>query len=153
MAGKTLAVNKRAKFDFELLETFEAGLQLLGTEVKSIKAGHISIKGSFVTIHDSAAILTNATIPAWQPKNTFESYDPTRPRKLLLKKAELNTIIGSKQTAGLTIIPVRVYMTRGKIKLEIALAKGKKKHDKKQAKKEADIMRETDRILRGKESE
>ncbi|MEX1112114.1 MAG: SsrA-binding protein SmpB [Candidatus Andersenbacteria bacterium] len=151
MKGKTLSVNKRAKFDYELLETFEAGLQLLGTEVKSIKAGHMSIKGSFVTIYNSEALLTNATIPAWQPKNTPESYEPTRPRKLLLNKGELNHLIGSKQTKGLTIIPVRVYMKGGRVKLEIALAKGKKKHDKKQAKKEADIQRETDRIIRGKE--
>lgn len=151
MAGKNLAINRRASFDFELREKFEAGIQLLGVEVKSVKAGHISIKGSFVTIHNNEAYLTNATIPAWQPSNTPESYDPTRSRKLLLHKEELSHLISGKQTQGLTIVPIRAYNKGGTIKLEIALAKGKKKHDKKQAKREADIQRDVDRIIRGKE--
>ena len=81
---KTLAYNKRAKFDYDLVETIEAGISLMGTEVKSVKAGHMSLKGAFVTIHNNEAYLTNATIPAWQPKNTPADYDPMRSRKLLL---------------------------------------------------------------------
>lgn len=150
--GKDLAFNKRALFDYEALETFEAGLSLLGTEVKSVKAGHMSLKGAFVTIHNEEAMLTNATIPPWQVKNAPADYDPTRPRHLLLKKSELKTLIGVRKNQGLTIIPIRVYNGRsGKIKLQIALAKGKKLYNKKEAKKEQDIKRDVDRILRGKE--
>lgn len=152
MARKALAYNKRAKFDYELLETMEAGLSLLGTEVKSVKAGHMSLKGAFVTIHDDQAFLTNATIPPWQPKNTPSDYDPTRPRRLLLKKSDLKHLIGSRKSKGLTIVPIRAYNKRGKVKLEIALARGKKQYEKKQQKKEADIKRDVERMLRGKEN-
>jgi SsrA-binding protein len=148
---KALAYNRRIKFDYEVIEKFEAGLSLLGTEVKSVKAGNISLKGSFVTIHNNEAYLTNATIPPWQPKNTGEDYDPARPRKLLIKSSELKSIVGSKKTKGLTLVPIRVYNKGSRIKLEVALAKGKKKYEKKQAKKERDIQREVDRIIRGKE--
>lgn len=147
---KDLSYNKRAKFDHELLETFEAGISLLGTEVKSTKAGHMSLKGAFVTIHDEEAYLTNATIPPWQPKNTKDTYDPTRTRKLLLKKSEIKQLMGSRKSKGLTIVPIRAYNKGGRIKLEIALAKGKKQHEKKQQKKEADIKRDTDRLLSDK---
>ena len=149
--AKALAYNKRATFDYEPQETFEAGIELLGTEVKSIKSGNMSLKGAFVTIHEEEAFLTNATVPAWQPKNTPDTYNPTRPRRLLLKKSEIASLIGAKQSQGLTIIPIRVYIKRGKVKLEIALARGKKKHEKKEKKKEQDIKRDVDRLLRGKE--
>lgn len=150
--AKDLAFNKRALFDYEVLETFEAGLSLLGTEVKSVRAGHVSLRGAFVTIHGNQAMLTNATIPPWQVKNTPESYDPTRPRPLLLKKSELKRLLGIRKAGGLTIIPIRVYNGRsGKLKLQIALARGKKKYNKREAKKEADIKRDVDRHLRGKE--
>lgn len=150
MAGKSLAFNKRVLFDFEPLEKFEAGLSLLGTEVKSVRAGHISLKGAFITIRGGEAYLTNATVPAWQPANTPESYDPVRSRKILLKKSELNRLIGAKQE-GLTIVPIRVYNSRSWIKVEIALAKGKKKYNKKEQQKEKDIKRDVERMLRGKE--
>jgi SsrA-binding protein len=148
---KALAYNKRAPFDYELIEKYEAGLVLLGTEVKSVRAGHMSLRGAFVTIHNNEAYLTNATIPPWQPANTPESYDPVRPRRLLLKKEELKQLIGTRHAGGLTIIPIRVYTKGPHLKLEIALAKGKKKFDKKEAKKERDIERDVDRLLRGKE--
>lgn len=151
MKGKALAYNKRVKFDYQLIDTFEAGIALLGTEVKSVRAGHMSLRGAFVTIHNSQAYLTNATIPPWQPKNTPASYDPTRPRRLLLKKSELKQLIGTRKSQGLTIVPVRVYNNRGKIKLQIALARGKKKYDKRQAKKAKDIQRDIERVLRGKD--
>lgn len=151
LKGKSLAYNKRAKFDYDLLETLEVGLALLGTEVKSVRAGHMSLKGAFVTIHDEEALLTNATIPPWQVKNTPADYDPTRPRQLLLKKAELKHLIGSRQAQGLTIVPIKVYNKRGKLKLQIALARGKRQYEKKQQKRERDIERETERLLRGKE--
>jgi len=151
MAEKNLSYNKRARFDYNILETFEAGLILLGTDVRSVRAGNMSLKGAFVTIHDEEAYLTNAVIPPWQPKNSPEDYDPNRSRKLLLKKSDIAQLIGNKQSQGLTIIPISVYNKRGKLKLEIALAQGKKKHDKKESKKEADIKRDVDRIIRGKD--
>lgn len=148
---KSLAYNKRGVFDYELLETFEAGLSLLGTEVKSVRAGHMSLKGAFVTIHNNEAYLTNSVIPPWQPKNTPGTYDPSRPRRLLLKRAEIDHLVGSQQSKWLTIIPIRAYSKGSSLKLEIALARGKKLYQKKQQKKEQDIKRETERILRGKD--
>lgn len=150
--AKDLAYNKRAVFDYTILEKLEAGLQLLGTEVKSIRAGHMSLRGAFVTIHNEEAYLTNATIPPWQVKNAPGDYDPIRPRKLLIKKSELKRLIGAKQAQGLTIIPIHVYSNHGKLKLEIALARGKRRFEKKEQKKERDIQRDVDRLLRGKEN-
>ena len=148
---KDLAFNKRAVFDYELLETYEAGISLLGTEVKSVRAGHMSLRGAFVTFHQGQPFLTNANIPAWQPANTPETYDPLRSRRLLLKKPEINELLGQRHTQGLTIVPIKVYNNRGKLKLQIALAKGKKEYNKKQSKQEKDIKRDVDRMLRGKE--
>lgn len=146
-----LADNKRARFDYEVLETFQAGLQLLGTEVKSVRAGHMSLRGAFVTIHDDAPYLTNATIPPWQVKNAPADYDPTRPRKLLLRKEEIKRFLGGRKAQGLTMIPLRVYNKGRTLKLEIGIARGKKLYKKKEATKERDIQREVKRLLRGKE--
>lgn len=146
-----LAYNRRVKFDYEIKELFEAGLVLLGVEVKSVKSGNMSLRGAFVTIHGEDAYLTNATIPPWQPKNTPVDYDPIRSRRLLLKKSELKQLIGAKKAKGLTLVPIRVYNKRGRVKIEIALVRGKRKTDKKQAMKERDILRDTERMLRGKE--
>ncbi|MBI1833624.1 MAG: SsrA-binding protein SmpB [Candidatus Andersenbacteria bacterium] len=151
MPQKSLAINKRARFDYEVLESLEAGLELLGTEVKSVKSGNISLKGAFVTIHDEQAWLTNAVIPPWQIANAPATYDPSRPRRLLIKKSELKSLIGSKSSQGLTIIPLRVYTKRGRIKLAVGLARGKRKYEKKQQKKEKDLDRETQRLLAGRD--
>jgi len=148
---KSLAYNRRARFDYEIMETLEGGLSLLGTEVKSVRAGNMSLKGAFVTIHNDEAYLTNATIPPWQVKNAPADYDPTRPRKVLLKRRELKHLVGSKSAKGLTIVPIRVYTKGPRVKLELALARGKRKADKKETKKERDIQRDVERLLRGKE--
>lgn len=148
---KDYAYNKRASFDFELLETFEAGIELLGVEVKSVRAGHMSLRGAFVTMHNGSAFLTNANIPPWQAANTPPGYDATRSRRLLLTASQLKLFIGKIREQGLTIVPVRVYPKRYVIKIEIALAKGKKAYNKKEKKKEQDIKRDVDRMLRGKE--
>lgn len=145
------AYNKRAGFDFELLETFEAGIELLGTEVKSVRAGHMSLRGAFVTMHNGSAFLTNANIPPWQAANTPASYDPTRSRQLLLNASQLDYLIGKTAEQGFTVVPVRVYPKKSHIKVEIALAKGKKAYNKKEKKKEQDIQRDIERLLRGKE--
>jgi len=123
----------------------------LGTEVKSVKAGNISLKGSFVTFHGDEPYLINATIPPWQVKNSPVDYDPERSRKILLTKAETRELVGAKQTKGLTIVPVRVYTKGPRVKIEIALAKGKQMVDKKRETREKDIARETQRFLRGKD--
>lgn len=145
------AYNKRATFDFEILEKFEAGIALLGTEVKSVRGGHMSLRGAFVTIHNGEAYLTNANVPPWQVSNAPSSYDPTRSRKLLLKASELKYLIGKVTTIGLTIVPIRVYNEGSVIKIEIGLGKGKKQYHKKEKQKEQDIKRDVDRLLRGKE--
>lgn len=146
-----LAYNKRAHFDFEILETFEAGLALLGTEVKSVRAGHMSLRGAYVTMHNGNAELLNATIPPWQIANAPSSYDQARTRRLLLSKVELQYLIGKISHTGLTIVPIRVYNKKSVIKIEIGLAKGKKLHNKKEEQREKDIKREAEIFLRGKE--
>lgn len=141
---KVLAFNRRAKFDYKILEKFEAGLKLKGYEVKSIKTGHISIKGAFVVSHKDELYLTNATIPLYQHAGKVPSYDPAASRKLLLHKKEIKYLKGKSATEGLTLIPLSVYNKKGKIKVRFALAKGKKTIDKRQTiqKREDDIKME-----------
>lgn len=141
---KTLAKNKKAYFNYEILERFEAGIILIGQEVKSIKAGRISLAGSFVVLRNGEVFLIGANVPAWQPKNAPPDYNPERSRKLLLKKSEIKNLIGKSKQKSLTSIPLRVYTKRGKIKLEFAIAKGKKKVDKRETIKK----RETERKIR-----
>jgi len=144
-----LAKNKRAYFDYEILEKFEAGISLTGQEVKSIKLGRISLKGSYVILKDKEVFLVGCHIPAYQPKNAPLDYNPERSRKLLLKKSEIKGLIGKTKIKGLTLVPLRVYTKRGIIKLEIALAKGKKKADKRELIKKREAEREIKRALRG----
>ncbi len=145
----TYSINKKATFDYELLEKKEGGLVLAGYEVKSIKTGRISLKGSFVTIKGGELYLTNAHIPAYQKQNVPDNYDPYRSRKVLIHKKELDTLIGKIKQKGLTLTPIKLYSKGRLIKLEFAVGKGKKKIDKREdiKKREADIsMRRT---LRG----
>ncbi len=125
-----LAINKKAHFDYEILETFEAGLVLKGYEVKSAKNGHISLKGAFVTFRRNELYLTNAHINPYKQAGIIEGYDPTNPRKLLVKKSELKKLIGKVRVDGLTLIPISMYNKKGLVKLEFALGKGKKRTDK-----------------------
>lgn len=125
-----LAINKRANFDYTILETYEAGIALFGHEVKSIKTGHVSLKESFVTIHNQELYLTNAHIPPYIHAGKLANHNPTRPRKLLLKKSEIKHLIGKARTQGLTLIPIKMYTKRRLIKLEFGLGKGKKEYDK-----------------------
>ena len=143
-----IAHNKRAYYDYEILEKFEAGLVLRGFEVKSIKTGHISLKGSFVTVRKAELYLTNANIPPYQHAGRIINYDPTGPRKLLLHRKELNYLIGRSRTEGLTLIPLSVYNKKRHIKLQFALAKGKKKYDKRQSIKEREDKRRIERTLK-----
>jgi len=149
----TLAYNKRANFDYEILDKYEAGLVLLGHEVKSIKTGHISIKGSFVTVKTTGKQLpelyiVNAHIPLYKNASKFAEYDPYRSRKLLLKKNEIKHLIGKKQEQGLTLVPIKIYTKKSLIKLEFGVGKGKKKIDKRETIKKRETERKIKTILK-----
>ena len=137
------AENRRARFDYEILEKYEAGIELLGMEVKSVRSGRMSLEGSFVIVRGGEAYLMNANIPPYQPNNAPENYDPLRNKKLLLTKKEMSELMKSEKT-NLTIVPLKLYNKGRKIKIEIALVKGKKKRDKRESIKK----RETDREIR-----
>ena len=145
-----LATNKKAYFDYEILEKFEAGIALIGQEVKSIRAGRTSLKGAYVVIKDQEVFLIGCHIPAYQPKNAPSDYNPERSRKLLLKKVEIKGLIGKTRAKGLTLVPLSVYTKSRNIKIEIALAKGKKKADKRETIKKREADREIRRVLRAR---
>jgi SsrA-binding protein len=127
-----ISYNKRANFDYLISDKYEAGLVLTGAEVKSIKTGHISLKESFVTVKGEELYLTNAHIPPYPQAHNLQNYDPTRSRKLLLKKSEIKHLIGKVRTEGLTLVPLRVYTKKRLLKLEFGIGKGKKKFDKRE---------------------
>ena len=143
-----LGVTKRAYFDYEILETLEAGLALLGHEVKAGRRGNASIGGSFVIVKDNRAELVGADIPPYQPGNTPAGYDQHRSRRLLLNKAELKELLGKTHKTGLTIVPLKLYNKNRRIKLLIGLARHKKKHDKRESIKKRDVEREIGRNLK-----
>jgi SsrA-binding protein len=144
---KVIAENKKARFDYEILENYEAGIELTGPEVKSIRDGHISLKESFASIHNGQIWLNNAHVSPYKPAAGNNS-EPTRPRRLLLKKAEIVKLIGAAEAKGNTIIPIKIYFSHGLIKLEIGLARGKKLHQKKEALRNKDISRDAARELK-----
>lgn len=137
-----LAINRQARFDHEILDRYEAGIVLFGHEVKAVKNGNMALAGSFVSISKGEAWLVSATIPPYQTNNTPEGYDPKRPRKLLLKRSEIEELVVRSSEKGLTLVPLRVYTQKAKVKLEFALAKGKKKADKRETLKKRDAERE-----------
>ena len=138
------AENRKARFNYEILEKYETGIELLGTEVKSVRSGQMSLEGTFVIVRGGEAFLINANITPFQPKNAPKDYDPLRNRKLLLTKKEITELAGSEKNKSLTIVPISVYNKNRKIKVEIALVKGKKKFDKRETIKK----RYTDREIR-----
>jgi len=143
-----LATNKSASFDYELLDKYEAGLVLTGAEVKSVKTGHISLKGSFVTLHGGELYLTNANISPYPFAKSSAAYEPTRSRKLLVRKIEIRHLIGKLQVKGLTLVPLRVYTKKRLIKLEFALAKGKKAYDKRKDISKKESKRKIERAIK-----
>ena len=144
----TLVTNRRAKYDYAILEKFEAGLVLAGYEVKAIKEGHMSLRGAYVTINNGEAWLINALISPYQPKNMPQDYEATRSRKLLLHKKEINNLIGKKRQKGLTLVPLRVYTKHNRVKLEFALGQGKRKIDKREKIKQRETKRNIDRAMK-----
>ncbi len=139
---KIFSENKKATFDYEVLEKFEAGLVLFGQEVKSIKTGHINLASSYVTISQEEPFLIGVKIPPYQPNNAGADYNQERQRKLLLNKKEINYLIGKTKQKGFSLIPLKIYENNGRIKLEFGLAKGAKKYDKKEKIKKKDLERE-----------
>lgn len=147
---KLLAKNKRAVFDYEITERIIAGIVLSGSEVKSAKLGHISLKGSFVTIKDGQAYLLNAHITPYSKSTSQTGYDPTQSRKLLLHQKQIARLTGQIKTEGQTALPVAILVERGLIKVEVALGRGKKKYDKRQDLKKHEQLREAQRAMRPK---
>ncbi|MBN8607987.1 MAG: SsrA-binding protein SmpB [Caulobacterales bacterium] len=145
---KLVAENRRARYDYAIEETLEAGIQLLGTEVKALRAGRANIAESYASPERGELWLINAHIPEYAPAARF-NHEPRRPRKLLVKARELKKLVGAVEREGRTIAPLKLYFNeRGVAKLEIALAKGKKAHDKRDAQKDRDWKRQQSRLLR-----
>ena len=147
--GRTIiSDNRKARFNFEIEETFEAGIALQGTEVKALRAGEGSIAESYAEVKDGQVWLVNANIPEFSHGNRF-NHEPRRPRKLLMHKREIHKLAGAVQKEGKTIVPLKLYFNeQGRAKLEIALAKGKKLHDKRETEKKRDWQREKSRLLK-----
>lgn len=144
----TIAQNKRAVFDYTLGGHYEAGLVLTGAEVKSVKTGHASLKGSFVTVKGSELYLTNALIPRYAHAHRDTAHEDSRPRKLLLRKREIRSLIGKSRTEGLTLVPIRLYTRKQLVKLEFAIGKGKKTFDKRQDLSKREAKRRVERAIK-----
>ena len=144
---KVVATNRKAKFEYFLIETFEAGISLQGSEIKSIRAGQISLKEAYVQTDGEEAWLMSAHIAPYEQASRF-NHDPVRPRRLLLHKREIRQLWDSVRQKGMTIIPTRVYLKDGRAKVEIALARGKKSYDIREAIKKRDSARDSAREMR-----
>ena len=139
--------NRKAGFDYHILETFEAGLALTGTEVKAIREGRVNLRDSYCRLEKAEAFLLGAHIGQYS-HGGYAAHDPVRPRKLLLKREELNKLLGRTTERGLTIVPLRMYFKRGRVKLAVALAKGKKTFDKRETIRRREAERETRAALK-----
>ena len=147
---RVVTENRKAYHDYFIEETHEAGIVLVGTEVKSLRAGKVNLKDSFAQIEKGEMFLYNVHISPYDPGNRF-NVDPLRPRKLLLHKREVNRLLGKVKQQGMTLIPLKIYFKKGRAKVELALAKGKKVYDKRRVMAERDAQREMARALREKE--
>ncbi len=144
---KDIATNRQARYRYNFLETWEAGLVLMGTEVKALRDGKAQIKDGYATVRDGEVWLHNVHIPPYGPASR-ENHEPERSRKLLMHKREIERLIGKTREKGLTLVPTRIYFRDGRAKVEIALAKGKDVGDKRQAIKERELKREMERAIR-----
>jgi SsrA-binding protein len=148
--AKVVAQNRRARFDYFITDTMEAGIVLAGSEVKSLRRGHASINESYASYQGDELYLLNAFVPEYTEAHQF-NHDPKRPRKLLLHRRQITKLLGAVKRKGVTLIPLSIYFNgRGMAKLELGIAEGKKKHDKREAIKERDWNRDKARILRDK---
>ena len=147
---KELSKNKRSYFDYDILEKIEVGIELLGFEVKAAKSGKIDLSGSYARLKDEQAWLVGASISPYQPNNTPKEYDPGRDRRLLLTKKELKTLSGKHKESGLTIVPLRAYIKGRLVKIELGLARSKKKWDKRDTIKKRESDTEIRRTFKNK---
>jgi SsrA-binding protein len=143
---KIIATNRKARHDYSVMDTFEAGVMLTGTEVKSLRLGRASLVDGFATIDDGEVFLRNVHIPEYE-QGSWTNHEPRRTRKLLLHKAEIERLIGKTKESGLTLVPLSLYFSSGKVKVELALARGKKSYDKRQDLARRDADREVQRAL------
>jgi SsrA-binding protein len=148
--GKTVAQNKKAYHDYSIEETYEAGIVLQGTEIKSIRAGKVQLKDSYARIHNGEMYLYSVHISPYEQGN-IHNHDPLRTRKLLLHRREINKLIGESKESGYAIVPLKMYLKNGFAKVLIGLAKGKKKYDKREDLKQKDANRDIQRALREKQ--
>jgi SsrA-binding protein len=144
---KDMAKNKKAFHDYIIEETYEAGIVLTGTEIKSIRKGKVQLKDSYARIHQGEVFWWNGHIAPYEQGNRY-NHEETRTRKLLLHRKEINKLIGKVKEEGYSLIPIRIYLKNGFAKMELALAKGKKNYDKRQSLKEKDAKRQIDRVLK-----
>jgi SsrA-binding protein len=146
---KLIADNRRARHDYELLERFEAGIVLVGTEVKSLRAGKANLQHAFGQLRDGDLYLVGANIPEY-PQAHRQNHDPDRDRKLLLHRREIDSLIGKVKERGLTLVPTRLYFKNGRVKVELALARGKEARDKRRDIAERDAKRQIERVLKAR---
>ncbi len=144
---KIVSLNRKAKFNYFFKEFYEAGISLRGSEVKSLRSGKVNISESYAYDHNGEIFLVNSHIPSYK-ESSYNDHEPNRNRKLLLNKKEINKLIGRINREGFTLIPTKLYFKKGKAKIEIAVAKGKKQFDKRQTKKQRDWNREKSRFFR-----
>ena len=149
MGEKVVATNKQVYHNYQILETYEAGMALKGTEVKSLREGNVNMRDAYVRIEDGEAYVVGLHIGSYKPAGKLQ-HDPTRKRKLLLHKREILKLMGRIQEKGLTVVPTKIYFKNGKAKIEIALAKGKAKHEKREAIRDRDMKRERAKKYKGK---
>lgn len=145
---KILSDNRQARFQYEILEDYEAGIQLIGTEVKSIKAGRVNLRDGFASIRDGEIWLHNVHVSPYQASGEYFNHEPRRTRKLLLRRQEINKLIGKVEEKGLTLVPLKMYLKNGIVKVAIGLARGKKLHDKRESVKRRQDQRDIQRAMK-----
>jgi len=145
---KVIAVNRKARFLYEILETYEAGITLTGTEIKSVRGGRVNLQDGYALIRDKEVWLLNVNISPYQASSSYFNHEPKRTRKLLLHRHEISKLIGKTEQKGLTLVPLKIYLKQGLVKVEIGLAKGKKLRDKRETIKRREQEREMQRVVR-----
>lgn len=145
---KVVADNRQVRFRYEILETYEAGIELKGTEVKSIREGKVNLRDGYALIRNGEAMLLNVHISPYQSSSDYFNHDPRRTRRLLLHRQEIRKLIGKVEQEGLTLVPLKMYLKRGFVKITIALGKGKKLHDKRETLKQRQDKREMERAMK-----
>jgi SsrA-binding protein len=145
---KIVSDNRQARYQYEILETYETGIELRGTEVKSIRAGQVNLRDGFALVRDGEVVLLNVHISPHETTNQAFNHDPRRTRKLLMHREEIRKLIGKVEQQGLTLVPLKMYMKRGWVKVDLALVKGKKLHDKREDLKRRDDKRDIERAMK-----